>query len=70
MWIPKGAPLITGRHLFEARRLLEEIRYFKKAEIRSSKKRLWQIYAETNFHLNNYRTLKLGDDLILGARIF
>ena len=27
MWIPKGAALIRGRDLFEARRLLEEIRY-------------------------------------------
>ena len=27
MWIPKGAALIRGRLLFEARRLLEEIRY-------------------------------------------
>ena len=26
MWIPKGAALIRIRHLFEARRLLEEIR--------------------------------------------
>ena len=27
MWIPKGAALIRGLRLFEARRLLEEIRY-------------------------------------------
>ena len=27
MWIPKGAALIRERGLFEARRLLEEIRY-------------------------------------------
>ena len=27
MWIPKGAGLIGGRRLFEARRLLGEIRY-------------------------------------------
>ena len=27
MWIPKGVALIRGRDLFEARRLLEEIRY-------------------------------------------
>ena len=27
MWIPKGAALIRGGHLFEARRLLEQIRY-------------------------------------------
>ena len=27
MWIPKGAALTRGRRLFEARRLLEEIRY-------------------------------------------
>ena len=41
MWIPKGAALIRGRHLFEARRLLEEIRYFDqnrfKLEPRNSK---------------------------------
>ena len=30
MWIPKGAVLIRGRHLFEARHLLEEIRYVEK----------------------------------------
>ena len=29
MWIPKGAALIRGRRLFEARCLLEEIRYFE-----------------------------------------
>ena len=29
MWIPKGAALISGRRLFEARRLLEEMRYVK-----------------------------------------
>ena len=28
MWIPKDVGLIRGRHLFEAQRLLEEIRYF------------------------------------------
>ena len=27
MWIPRGEALIRGRSLFEARRLLEEIRY-------------------------------------------
>ena len=27
MWIPKGAALIRGRHLFEAQRLLLEIQY-------------------------------------------
>ena len=27
MWIPEGAALIRGRHLFEARRLLKEIGY-------------------------------------------
>ena len=27
MWIPKGVALIRGRDLFEAWRLLEEIRY-------------------------------------------
>ena len=27
MWTPKRAELIRGRHLFEARRLLEELRY-------------------------------------------
>ena len=27
MWIPKGAPLIKGRRLFEAWCLLEEIQY-------------------------------------------
>ena len=27
MWIPKGAALIRGRHLFEARRLLQEVQY-------------------------------------------
>ena len=27
MWIPKGVTFIRGRRLFEARRLLEEIRY-------------------------------------------
>ena len=27
MWVPKGAALIKGRHLFEARPLLEEMRY-------------------------------------------
>ena len=27
MWIPKGLARIRGLHLFEARRLLEEIRY-------------------------------------------
>ena len=29
MWIPKGAELIIGRHLSEARRLLEEIQQFE-----------------------------------------
>ena len=33
MWIPKGAALIRGRHLFEARRLLEEIRHIRMSEI-------------------------------------
>ena len=28
MWIPEGAALIRGRHLFETRRLLDEIQYF------------------------------------------
>ena len=28
MWIPKGAALIRGRHLFETRPLLDEIQYF------------------------------------------
>ena len=27
MWIPKGAAVIRGRRLFEARRLLEEIQF-------------------------------------------
>ena len=27
MWIPKSVRLIRGRHLFEARRLLQKIRY-------------------------------------------
>ena len=27
MWIPKGVAFIRGRRLFEARDLLEEIRY-------------------------------------------
>ena len=27
MWIPKDAALIRGQHLFEARSLLEEIKY-------------------------------------------
>ena len=27
MWIPKGVALIRGGRLFEARRLLDEIRY-------------------------------------------
>ena len=27
MWIPKGATLIRGHRLFEARHLLEEIKY-------------------------------------------
>ena len=29
MWMPKGVVLISGQRLFEARRLLEEIRYLK-----------------------------------------
>ena len=29
MWTPKGAALIREQRLFEARRLLEEIRYLK-----------------------------------------
>ena len=29
MWIPKGAELIIGRHLSEARRLLEEIQQIR-----------------------------------------
>ena len=40
MWMPKGAALIRGRHLFEALRLLEEIRYrlFKGGREKFSKK--------------------------------
>ena len=41
MWIPKGAVLIRGRHLFEALRLLEEIRYFDK-------------YQTTTWNFNHY----------------
>ena len=29
MWIPKGVALISGWRLFQARRLIEEIRYVK-----------------------------------------
>ena len=34
MWIPKSVALIRGRRLFEARRLLEEIRYHKNKSLR------------------------------------
>ena len=30
MWLPKGVALVRGRRLFEARRLLEEIRHLFK----------------------------------------
>ena len=33
MWIPKAATLIRGRRLFEAQRLLAEMRYEKKNDL-------------------------------------
>ena len=35
MWIPKGAALIKGQLLLEARRLLKEIRYCKKTSAKT-----------------------------------
>ena len=37
MWIPKGEALTIGRRLFEARRLLEEIRYSESSHLNSDK---------------------------------
>ena len=48
MWIPKGAALIRGRRLFEARYLLEEIQYlfFTAMKIHSM---TWIVKKKNNF---------------------
>ena len=52
MWIPKGAALIRGLRLFEARCLLEEIQYISK------RKKSFTVKYSTYFHV---KTKILGD---------